>query len=147
MPADDRRLPVRLPWTPTPPPAPTPLHTLTLAEVMSPPDAPLSMSADWDDRVKDGWRDLERLAARPSIRDGARPCGVEGYAIASDPVWRSIAVIVAGTGEPAGGLIDGNLHVLAAHQGKGLATAITELAFAVGFTGGRRPSKHRSGAW
>jgi hypothetical protein len=111
---------------------PTPLHTLTLAEVMSPPDAPERMSTSWAWYVRNGWGALDALVERHGLRDRAVPCGVPGYAIACDVPDRVVAVIDEATGMAAGGLVEGNLHILRDHQGRGLAPLVMEMAFDVG---------------
>jgi len=127
MPPADERRPLPLYLRP-----PTPLWTLTLAEVMSPPDAPESMSEWWDRRVRDGWRDLDRAVERHGLRDSVMPSGVDGYAIAYHLRSGTIAVIETASGIAVGGLFEGNLHVLAGHQRRGLAAAVMDLAFEVG---------------
>lgn len=132
FPMDDLRTRgVDLPFA-RPAPGPTPLWTATLAEVMSPPDCSQGMSDSWDRYVRKGWRALDQIAGRTRLFERAEPSEVEGYAIAHDLRDRIVAVFEAGTGAPAGAVIDGNLHVLKRHQGKGLAPLLIERAFDVG---------------
>jgi GNAT superfamily N-acetyltransferase len=115
-----------------PAPSPTPLWTATLAEVMSPPDCSKAMSDSWDRYVRKGWKALDHIVERIGLFERAEPSEVEGYAIAHDLRERIVAVFEARTGAPAGAVIDGNLHVLKRHQGKGLAPLLIERAFDVG---------------
>jgi GNAT superfamily N-acetyltransferase len=140
-----------------PPPQrePTPLHELTLSELLDVPDAPERMSLDWARSVADGWRELDRMVARYALRDAAVPSGVPGYSIACHAGARFIAVFDDATGRAVGGLFEGNLYVEPAHQRRGLATRVTTLAFETGLkrighkvclsTGGRatRRAAHR----